>query len=169
MTESAYLAWIRSALRSKSLRWKPRNEALKLARRAYKGSNKAQKWEYFCSLCREWFIAKQVVVDHYPIEAGSILSIEDVGAFANNLFCETENLRVLCKPCHDVHTLSSKSGMSFQEAAIAKKAIAFMKDNSKEKVVAYCKELGYDSVSLSNAEKRRKCLIEIFSREIDCA
>jgi 5-methylcytosine-specific restriction endonuclease McrA len=28
----------------------------------------------------------------------------DLPAFVKNLFCEEDNLQVLCKPCHDVKT-----------------------------------------------------------------
>ncbi len=154
MTESAYLAWIRSALRSKSLRWPPRNEALKLARRSYKGVVKQQKWEYLCAICNLWFKAKDVIVDHYPVAAGSILSVEDIGPFANNLYCEVDNLRVLCKPCHDVHTLAEKMGVSFTEAQVEKEIIEICKKPVKD-ILAFCNDYGYNASTLTNAAKRK--------------
>ena len=160
MTESQYLAWIRSALRSKSLRWPPRGEALKLSRRAYKGSNKLQKWEHQCALCSKWWKAKEVVVDHFPVAAGSILSVADIGPFANNLYCEVDNLRVLCKECHDVHTLADKMGISFEDAAIEKDIIAICKKSVKE-IVAFCEGWGYSSSQLSNPAKRRDAVTKI--------
>ena len=163
MTESQYLAWIRSALRSKSLRWPPRAEALKRARRAYKGTNKLQKWEFQCSICGEWFKAKEVVVDHFPVAAGSILSVEDIGPFANNLYCEVDNLRVLCKPDHDVHTLAEKTGMSFEEAKQAKLVLEYMK-MPKQKLLDFLYAEGYDSGDCSNAEKRKR-LVETILKE----
>lgn len=163
MTEAQYLAWIRSALRSKSLRWPPRAEALKLARRAYKGSNKLQKWEFQCAMCSEWFKGKDVVVDHYPVAAGSILRWEDIGAFANNLYCETDNLRVLDKACHDAHTHAEKMGVSIEDAKAAKQAIEFCKQNSKE-VIKFLQDLGYTTSQVSNAAKR-KALVEKHFKE----
>ena len=160
MTESAYLAWIRSALRSKSLRWPPRAEALKLARRSYKGANKLQKWEFSCALCENWWKAKEVVVDHFPIAAGSILSTEDIGPFANNLYCEVDNLRVLCKTCHDCHTLSEKRGITFNEAAIEKEVIAIMKQPVKS-ILAFCQDYEYDVSTLTNAAKRKQAVQSI--------
>ncbi len=164
MTESAYLAWIRSALRSKSLRWPPRAKALELARRSYKGDNKLQKWEYECAICHKWWKAKKVVVDHYPKRAGSILHWRDIGEFCNNLYCETDNLRVLCSPCHDVHTLSEKNGISFEEAQFQKDVIDIMKRPIIE-ILAFCQDYGYNESMLSNAAKRKEAVTTILKEK----
>lgn len=161
MTESAYLAWIRSALRSKSLRWEPRNTALHLARRPYSGPNKRQKWEYQCALCLEWFTLKEVVVDHYPEEAGSILSVEDIGPFAERLYCEVDNLRVLCEWDHRVHTLQSSKNISREEAILEIRVNDTMKD--KKKTLSILQQHGYTNAT--NDEKRKAALKEIFRKE----
>lgn len=168
MTESAYLAWIRSALRSKSLRWLPRSKAIEAARRPYKGSNKLQKWEVQCALCTEWYKLKDICVDHYPVEAGSILSIDDVGQFCNNLFCEVDNLRCLCKPCHDVHTYATKHGKSFEEASLEKHVIDLLKTESKEDVINFIEMWQWTSKDggsflTNNEASRRMSLLEIYT------
>lgn len=162
MTESQYLAWIRSALRSKWLRWEPRSAAIKAARRAYLGPNKMQKWEVACSICKGWFLSKLIEVDHYPHDAGSILCIEDIGPFVNRLYCETSNLRVLCKPCHKTYTLSQSKGISMVEAAIEKRVNEKMKD---ENLLAYLAEHGYNGASVSNAAKRKLLVTRLLSDE----
>lgn len=162
MTESQFLAWVRSALRSKSLRWPPRNTCLELARRPYKGPNKRQKWEYECAICKNYFNAKEVAVDHYPKEAGSILSVADVGEFVNNLYCEVDNLRCLCKECHDIHTLASKNGITFKEARIEKEILAIMKW-PKKKIDSYCEEHGYSGTT--NDVKRKAAVSAILKGE----
>lgn len=162
MTESAYLAWIRSALRSKSLRWPPRNEAIKLARRVYKGPNKLQRWEHECAICKQWYKGKDICVDHYPKPAGSILSVDDIGQFVNNLYCEVENLRVLCVPCHSVHTLAEKQGISFEEAKVEKEILERMKD---KKLLAFLASYGYNGSSVSNAVKRKALVTLILKGE----
>jgi len=164
MTEAAYLAWIRSALRSKSLRWPPRNEALQRARTPYKGPNKLQKWEFECAICKEKFKAKEVCVDHYPKPAGSILSVADIGEFANNLYCEVDNLRVLCVPCHKVHTLAEEQGISFDEAQKVKEALEIMKLPTK-KQLEFLAEHGYTGSSVSNATKRKELVTKIVKGE----
>jgi hypothetical protein len=140
--------------------WKPRATALELARRSYKGPNKQQKWEYLCKLCNLWFKAKDVCVDHSPVAAGSIKSVEDIGAFANNLFCETDNLRVLCSPCHSTHTIADKMGISFAEAVIEQEIIAICNKSVKE-IVDFCKDYEYTDGQLSNKDKRRLAVTEI--------
>lgn len=162
MTEAQFLAWVRSALRSKSLRWPPRMEAIKEARRPYNGPNKLQKWEVECAICHEWHKLKDIDVDHFPKAAGSIRSIEDIGEFVNNLYCEKENLRVLCKPCHKIHTLSENAGITFEEAMLEKRVTEQMK--SKD-LLAFLEKNGYTGISVSNVKKRREAVFKILSSD----
>lgn len=163
MTESQFLSWIRSALRSKSLRWPPRAAALVAARRPYKGPNKLQKWEYQCAVCSSWMKGKEACVDHYPKEAGSILSIGDIGEFCNNLYCEVDNLRVLCVECHAAHTLAQKAGISLEEAKVRKAVDKWIKEHSKQELLAKLQESEYNNCS--NAALRKEALISIFKGE----
>ena len=113
MTESMFWSMLRSALRQKSRWWKPIAECKKLAQRAYKGPNKRQKWEYECSKCKGWFKADAVNVDHIE-PAGSLNCSEDLAPFVDTLFCEQENLQVLCKTCHDQKTQLEKQLKQFK-------------------------------------------------------
>jgi hypothetical protein len=99
-------------------------------------------------------------VDHYPVAAGSIKSVADIGNFANNLFCETDNLRVLCSPCHDTHTLSEKLGITFSEAVVEQEIIAICKKKLPE-ILAFAQDYGYTKEQLSNPEKRRNVVSTI--------
>lgn len=99
MTESAFWSWIRSALRRRTVYWKPTSDVKKASRRDYKGENKRQKYEYQCSECNNWFPDKHIEVDHI-VPAGSLKSSDDLKGFVERLFCEAEGLRVLCKDCH---------------------------------------------------------------------
>jgi 5-methylcytosine-specific restriction endonuclease McrA len=107
MTESAFWSFIRSALRQKSRWWKPITECKMKARRAYKGPSKRQKFEYQCNSCKLWFPEKQINVDHIK-PAGSLNCKEDLAGFVERLFCEIDNLQVLCEKCHDVKTKLEK-------------------------------------------------------------
>lgn len=107
MTESAFWSFIRSALRQKSRWWKPITLCKTKARRAYKGSNKRQKFEYKCNNCGEWFQEKKINVDHI-IPAGSLNCSADLPGFVERLFCEVDNLQVLCTSCHDEKTKLEK-------------------------------------------------------------
>jgi 5-methylcytosine-specific restriction endonuclease McrA len=109
MTESAFWSFIRSALRQKSRWWKPITQTKMNARRAYKGPNKRQKFEYQCVHCTKWFPEKKINVDHiHP--AGSLNCANDLPGFVERLFCESDNLQVLCESCHNVKTKEDKNG-----------------------------------------------------------
>ena len=107
MTESAFWSFIRSALRQKSRWWKPITECKMKARRPYKGPNKRQKFEYLCNSCKRWFPDKQINVDHI-VGAGSLNCGQDLPGFVDRLFCEQDNLQVLCTTCHDHKTKLEK-------------------------------------------------------------
>lgn len=107
MTEAAFWSFIRSALRQKSRWWKPIAECKANAKRAYKGPNKRQKFEYQCNYCSKWFPDKQINVDHI-IPAGTLRNANDLPAFVERLFCEVDNLQVLCEGCHNVKTQNEK-------------------------------------------------------------
>jgi 5-methylcytosine-specific restriction endonuclease McrA len=109
MTESAFWSFIRSALRQKSRWWKPITQCKMKARRAYKGPNKRQKFEYQCKECNNWFPDKKINVDHI-VPAGTLRCANDLPGFVDRLFCEIDNLQVLCQVCHDKKTKLEKDG-----------------------------------------------------------
>jgi 5-methylcytosine-specific restriction endonuclease McrA len=107
MTNAMFWSFIRSALRNKSRWWKPITQCRMNSRRAYKGTNKRQKFEYQCNKCKNWFPDKQIAVDH-KVPAGSLNSGDDLKGFVERLFCEVEDLQVLCTGCHVVKTKLEK-------------------------------------------------------------
>lgn len=111
MTESAFWSFIRSALRQKSRFWKPILQCKLNARRIYKGPNKRQKFEYLCKSCGKWFQEKKINVDHIR-PAGSLNCAQDLPGFVERLFCEVDNLQVLCEKCHDKKTKTEKDEKS---------------------------------------------------------
>lgn len=119
LTESAFWGMIRSCLRQKSRWWKPAAEVKKLARRAYKGKNKLQKWEYQCNHCKNWFMEKEMAVDHI-IEAGTLTCGKDLEKFVEKLFVEVDGLQVLCNKRNDG-----------KESCHKKKTDEYMKRNKK--------------------------------------
>lgn len=107
MTESGFWSFIRSGLRQKSRWWKPITQCKLNAKRKYKGPNKRQKFEYQCNTCKEWFAEKHINVDHiHP--AGSLNCAADLPGFVERLFCEQDNLQILCSDCHDIKTKKEK-------------------------------------------------------------
>ena len=114
MTEAAFWSMIRSALRQKSRWWKPVSQCKQESKRAYKGKNKRQKWEYQCNKCKGWFKSDEVNVDHIE-PAGSLNCAEDLPVFVETLFCEQNNLQVLCKTCHDEKTKLERQLKQFKK------------------------------------------------------
>jgi hypothetical protein len=109
LTESAFWSFIRSGLRQKSRWWKPITQCKLNANRDYTGPNKRQKFEYQCNSCKKWFADKNINVDHiHP--AGSLNCANDLPGFVERLFCEVDNLQVLCTGCHNVKTQNEKNG-----------------------------------------------------------
>lgn len=101
-TEARYRSFITSALRSASRRWPPKYEAIKEAYTDTK-TNKVtgrQARHYKCAGCGKDYPQSGVQVDHItPI--GKDL---DWNEFIERLFCEADNLQVLCKTCHKLKT-----------------------------------------------------------------
>ncbi len=107
MSEAAFWSFIRSGLRQKSRWWKPITQCKLNAKRAYKGPLKRQKFEYKCASCKNWFPEKHINVDHI-IPAGSLNCAQDLPGFVERLFCEVDNLQVLCIQCHDTKSKEDK-------------------------------------------------------------
>jgi hypothetical protein len=108
MTESAFWSFIRSGLRQKSRWWKPITQCKLNAKRPYKGPLKRQKFEYQCNSCKKWFAEKNINVDHIE-PAGSLNCADDLAGFVERLFCEVDNLQVLCSGCHNIKTQKERN------------------------------------------------------------
>lgn len=99
-------SFVTSILRSGSRRWGPKysilNEAKTEKRINVKSGRLAQ--HYRCAKCADEYVAKDVQVDHItPIGYDKTWD-----EFIDGLFCERENLQVLCTACHKTKTLSEK-------------------------------------------------------------
>lgn len=107
LSEAGFWSFIRSTLRQKSRWWKPVALCKAKARRAYHGTNKRQKYEYQCAKCKNWYAEKYINVDH-TIPVGALNCSEDLPGFVERLFCEEDNLQVLCEKCHNIKTQNEK-------------------------------------------------------------
>lgn len=114
-----------------------------------------------CHYCSEQFAASHLEVDHVS-QAGQCNSWETANRFLYNLLDCNDNWVLACKPCHKIKSYSEAQGISFVEAAIAKKAIETMK-LPVAKVVAILKAAGYTSTS--NAATRKAALMDLYTKE----
>ncbi len=121
-TEAKFRSFIKGNLRRATQKWRPIQDCLKNAR--------VERGVYLCAGCNNHVPAtikdssgkrrKNVHVDHIiPIIDPAVgwTSYDDM---INRMFCEADNLQVLCAECHDVKTN--------EEKAVAKAR----RDNNKE-------------------------------------
>lgn len=104
-TESKYINFIKNILRQGSRKWAPIHEAVKRAN--------VRRGFYLCNGCKEEVPTtikvgnkryKNVLVDHIKPIIDPDIGFTNFHDFAENLFCELDNLQVLCKECHDKKT-----------------------------------------------------------------
>lgn len=94
-TEAKYWSHIRNSLRSGFLRYPVRGQVKK---QSHEGPN-----QYRCAGCDKLYGTKEVHVDHI-IPCGKLTAYEHLAGFVERLFCEPDNLQVLCTECHKAKT-----------------------------------------------------------------
>ena len=82
------------ALRSLSIRWPARNEALKIARES--------RGNYKCAMCGEIYKKKHMHVDHKDPVVDPAIGWVDYNTYIERLFCDVDGFQVLCKSCHSI-------------------------------------------------------------------
>lgn len=101
-TVARFNSFVKSALRSASQRWPVKYKVLSEAyvgQKINESSGRLAK-HYKCKSCNIDYPAKNVQVDHIkPIidPSSGFTTWDDV---IYNMFCERDNLQVLCKNCH---------------------------------------------------------------------
>lgn len=100
-SEARFNSFVKGALRSASQRWPPKYEKLQEAyvgTKINKSSGRMAK-HYKCNVCHEDFPQKEVEVNHItPVVPTS--GFDSWDGVVERLFCETDGLEVVCKPCH---------------------------------------------------------------------
>jgi hypothetical protein len=110
-TDARFRSFVTSALRAASRRWPPKFKALKEAFVGRKTNKKTGKlaMHYKCAKCKKHFVAADVQVDHVLPVVDPKVGFVGWDSFIDRIFCEIENLQVLCKPCHKVKTEEEKA------------------------------------------------------------
>ncbi len=110
-TDARFRSFVTSALRAASRRWPPKYKALKEAFVGRKENKKTGKlaMHYKCAKCKKHFVAVDVQVDHIHPVVDPKVGFIGWDSFIDRIFCEIENLQVLCKPCHKVKTEEEKA------------------------------------------------------------
>lgn len=85
-------AFAKSALRRASTYWYAMKEAEATAR--------VSRGLYKCAMCLELFKRKEIQRDHIQPVVSTNGEKNDFNTYIETLFCEPENIQILCKPCH---------------------------------------------------------------------
>lgn len=98
-TEARFNSFIKSLLRKGTMRWGPVNQTKKAAW--------VERGKYLCAGCNQVVPLtvdkkKNVFVDHKSSATDSVEGFTSWDDFIEGLFCEVDNLQVLCKNCHDI-------------------------------------------------------------------
>ncbi len=102
-TEARFNSFIKSALRGASRKWAPIQDCQKEAR--------VERGYYLCAGCKEKVPAtikegrkrvKNIHVDHIVPIIDPNVGFTNWDDCIERMFCEKDNLQVLCKECHDV-------------------------------------------------------------------
>lgn len=106
---------IRSALRRTFSRSPVVREVMMAVRRErpwYKkdGSTASKpRVEFLCSTCKQWWMGKDIQVDHAIPVVDPVVGFVNWDTYVDRLFCQKENLSVLCKTCHKTKTDAEKT------------------------------------------------------------
>jgi len=96
-------------LRNGSRRWPPKYTTLNEAKTEKKinlSSGRVAQ-HFMCNQCKKDFPQKLVEVDHIQPVVG-ISGFTTWDSFIQGLFCDRDNLQVLCKTCHSIKTKKEK-------------------------------------------------------------
>lgn len=101
-TEGRYRSFVTSAIRGAFRRWPPKFKVLKNAQTTKKINKSSGKMamHYKCAVCKKQFTSTNVQVDHILPVVDPETGFVDWDTFIDRMFCEEENLQVVCKPCH---------------------------------------------------------------------
>lgn len=110
----------------------------------------------YCALSGEWEGKSKLEVDHVKGNV-KLQDWEDLLPFIEHLClrCEGDNLQLVTKEAHKIKSYAEKHDLTYEEAAVEKKAIDIQKGDDK----AWIKSKGFTPAS--NKNKRREQIKEI--------
>ena len=153
-TKAKFFTWLRGAFRKAVWshypgRIKFKNERCEKPPEGYTGKAKSGA---YCALTGEWVGKSNLEVDHVIGEA-SLREWADVESFIRHLCPTADNMQLVSKEAHKIKSYAERMGITFAEAVIEKKVIAFGKESvakQREVLTSVCK---YETIA-SNARGR---------------
>jgi len=110
-TESRYRSFITSMLRRGSMRWAVKSDVKMEARLPEKLRNKKGREVFHttCSDCKSVVPETESAIDHVSPVVDPTKGFTTWDDFIYRLFCEADNLQVLCNECHTVKSNKEKA------------------------------------------------------------
>ena len=101
-------AFLIPKLRRASRYWRAKNECRNNAKviiedGKYKNGNIRYKTKFKCNICHQLFEANETNIDHINAVVG-VEGFTNWDDYINNMFCEVNNLQLVCHGCHDAKT-----------------------------------------------------------------
>ena len=105
-TEARFHGFVTSALRAASRRWPQKYECLADAFSGKKTNvhTGREAKHYKCAQCHNEFTTTNIQVDHKQPIINPRVGFEGWDVYIDRLYCEKDNLQILCKPCHAIKT-----------------------------------------------------------------
>lgn len=159
-TPAKYFQWVRNQMRRAWSRH-PIKVAYKKAHRERGCLGKKTKTNptgvVWCSRCEQCGVLHREAnteVDHIE-QAGSFRHWGEFLSWMQRLMhISFDSIRVVCKPCHKIITHATKKGMTFEEAKLDKRVIAFGKLPAKEQM-SVLRTKNVDGPHTPNAVQRK--------------
>lgn len=171
-TEAQYWNWLRGALRrlwtDYPLRKVWKKNSLRPLTPDEKSSGKfhpSTKNVGVCVFCNEVMAGSKLECDHL-IASDGCTNKETAEKFLWHCGGQTsDNFQLVCKPCHKIKSYSEANGISFQDAILEKKAIAWEKENKGLRVQrGLLESYGVEAAQDLKANEIRKAYIEYLKK-----
>lgn len=150
---------VRSAIRQTWMRHPVRTLAVDLATVVDEDPKTRTKWLVKCARCEKFHKKCDVQTDHIKGEH-SLKTLDDIPSFVLSILdVTTDDLQVLCKPCHRIKTYAERYDHSEEDAETILNAKDWISSKSVSTQKQVFKDLGYPPESYSNAKKRESIAI----------
>lgn len=160
-TEAAFMSYIRGGIRRGLWNKHPLKLKLINSKRIQipnpnpKGK-KPTVWGGCCELCNNLFPSSEMQVDHKRDKGSSLKELSDIQQFVEDMAVITqEDLRWICKDCHDIVSHSQKKGVSFEQAKAEKQALEIIKQKQDKEWL-----LEHGVTPASTQVKRREQIVD---------
>lgn len=168
-TRSAFFSFIKGIIRKGWSRHAVKIKLLNKHRRQIPNPNPRGKkptvWGCDCSVCGNTFVMSQLEVDHIVEEAASLTKLSDIQSCVEKLLVVVEDdLRIVCKACHNIVSIATSHGLTFEQAKVEKLCIEFGKlkaDKQKEALLKLDKNVIMPTTAAKRVEMYRQLIKEI--------